>query len=141
MVPTTLTHRLRLNLSDDPRVWLGEVKTAVGVFEAQCQADLNFLSQQLRNARGGQLISARIAQEEDAVVAQLKCELVIAEARVVTLKHEVATATMTTETFRRLEEEYKGESEQLRLRMGQCSAEDATAQEVHEVDDSLYPIQ
>ena len=130
VVPTTLLRRLHGTLSTDPTMWTGEVEAAVGVFEGQCQADLSFLSQQLRKARGVHRHSARIAQEEEGVVAQLKCDLVDAEARVVALKKEVTAGTKRTEEFRRLEEEYKAESEQLQVRMGQCSGEDMTVEEV-----------
>ena len=120
-------------LSADDTVWHGEVEAAVGVFEAQCQANLSFLSQQLRKARGVHRHSAKIAQEEEGVVAQLKCDLVDAEARVVALKKEVTAGTKRTEEFRRLEEEYRVKSEQLQVRMGPCSSEDTTVQEVQEV--------
>ena len=126
----TLTLRLRGILGADPTIWHGEVEAAVGVFEAQCQADLSFLSQQMRKARGVHRHAARIAKEEEGVVAQLKCDLVDAEARVVALKKEVTAGTKRTEEFRRLEEEYKAESEQLQVRMGQCSGEDMTVEEV-----------
>ena len=130
MVCSTLTRRLRGTLSADPTIWHGEVEAAVCVFETQCQADRSFLSQQLRKARGVYRHSARIAQEEEGVVTKLNCDLAEGEARVVALKKEVFVATKRSEEFRRLEEEFKAECEQLQLRMGQCSAEDATVQEV-----------
>ena len=132
MVSTTLMRRLHGMLSADNTVWHGEVEAAVGVFEAQCQANVSFLSQQLRKARGVHRHSARIAQEEEGVVAQLKCDLVEAEARVVALKKKITPATKRAKEFRRLEEEYRATSEQLQLRMGQCSGEDTTVQEVQE---------
>ena len=133
VVPTTLMRRLHAMLSAEDTVWHGEVEAAVGVFEAQCQANVRFLSQQLRKARGVHRHSARIAQEEEGVVAQLKFDLADAEARVVALKKEVTAGTKRTEEFRRLEEEYRAKSEQLPVRMGQCSGEDTTVQEVQEV--------
>ena len=133
VVPTTLMRRLHAMLSAEDTVWHGEVEAAVGVFEAQCQANVSFLSQQLRKARGVHRHSARIAQEEEGVVAQLKCDLAEAETRVLALKKEVTAGTKRAEEFRRLEEEYRAESEQLQVRMGQCSGEDTTVQEVQEV--------
>ena len=128
VVSTTLTLRLRGMLSVDDIVWHGEVEAAVGVFEAQCQENLSFLSQQLRKARGVHTHSARIAQEEEGVLAQLNCDLAKAEAHVVALKKEIPAATKRAEEFRRLEEEYKAEWEQLQLRMGQYSAEDTSVE-------------
>ena len=72
--------------------------------------------------------SARIAQEEEGVLAQLNCDLAKAEAHVVALKKEIPAATKRAEEFRRLEEEYKAEWEQLQLRMGQYSAEDTSVE-------------
>ena len=132
VVPTTLMRRLRGTLSTDPTMWNDEVEAAVGVFEAQCQADLSFLSKQLRKAIGVHRHSSRIAQEEEGVVAQLKCDLAEAEACVAALKKEVTAGTKRTEEFRRLEKEYRAESEQLQVRMGQCSGEDTIVQEVQE---------
>jgi len=132
VVPTTLMRRLRGTLGTDPTMWNDEVEAAVGVFEAQCQADLSFLSQQMRKARGVHRHAARIAKEEEGVVAQLKCDLVEAEARVVALKKGITAATNRADEFRRLEEEYKAEWEQLQPRMGQSSAEDTTVQKVQE---------
>ena len=68
VVSTTLMRRLHAMLSAEDTVWHGEVEVAVGVFEAQCQANVSFLSQQLRKARGVHRHSARIAQEEEGVV-------------------------------------------------------------------------
>ena len=62
-------------------------------------------------------------------MAQLKCDLAEAETRVVALKKEVTAGTKRTEEFRRLEKEYRAESEQLQLRMGPCSSEDTTVHE------------
>ena len=128
VVSTTLTLRLRGILSADPTIWHGEVEAAVGVFEAQCQANLSFLSQQMRKARGVHRHSARIAQEEEGVLAQLNCDLAKAEARVVALKKDIPASTKRAAELRRLEEEYKAEWEQLQLRMGQCSAEDTSVE-------------
>ena len=124
--------RLHGMLSADDTVWHGEVEAAVSVFEAQCQANFRFLSQQLRKARGVHRHSARIAQEEEGVVAQLKCDLAEAETRVLALKKEVTAGTKRAEEFRRLEEEYRAESEQLQLSMGQCSGEDTIVEKVQE---------
>ena len=66
------------------------------------------------------------------MVAQLKCDLVKAEARVVALKKKITPATKRAKEFRRLEEEYRATSEQLQLRMGQCSGKDTTVQEDQE---------
>ena len=132
VVSTTLMRRLHAMLSAEDTVWHGEVEVAVGVFEAQCQANVSFLSQQLRKARGVHRHSARIAQEEEGVVAQLKCDLAEAETRVAALKKEVTVGTKRAEEFRRLEEEYRAKSEQLQLRMGQCSGEDTTVDEDQE---------
>ena len=52
VVSTTLLRRLNAMLSADDTVWNGEVEAAVGVFEAQCQADLSFLSHQMRKMKG-----------------------------------------------------------------------------------------
>ena len=132
VVPTTLMRRLHAMLSAEDTVWQGEVEAAVCVFETQCQADRSFLSQQLRKARGVHRHSARITQEEEGVVAQLKCDLAEAETRVAALKKEVTVGTKRAEEFRRLEKEYRAQSEQLQLRMGQCSGEDTTVQEDQE---------
>jgi len=132
VVPTTLMRRLRGILSADPTIWTGDVEAAVGVFEAQCQANVSFLSHQLRKARGVHRHSVRIAQEEEGVVAQLKCDLAEAEARVAALKKEVTAGKKRVEEFRRLEKEYRAKSQQLQLRMGKCSGEDTIVEEVQE---------
>jgi len=138
--------RIRIMLENDDELWSDTVKGALEVVEAQCQATTQTLQGKLRKVKLLYDVSSRAhakvvankvskgkeLEESEEKVKRLEAELKREKMTVESLKHNLEHGHKT-EPYRKIEEEYEEEVENIQRVLGRKAAAEEEGEEEEEV--------
>ena len=134
-VPPSQLAKLRRQLQVEEEVWSDTVKQGLEVLEAQCQAVVGSLSQQLRKARAAEHRAATLVEGMEAETVRVQAELKEAEERVTALKEDLTEAEEAPEAMRRVQSLYKAEAERVEKMLEPCGGACEEEQDEEGVED------